>query len=286
MWEHGGCLESVKQDAISRYDHLDCYDIWTCEMWARAEGTGIISGNTTGRCATKRFYFCGVLNACASMVALEEGRCAHEQIIQSGLESDVFVGSSLVDMYAKCGSMEDAWSVFNKMPSRNVVTWTAILGGCAMHGHDKEALKHFEWTCEEGVQPRSHFCVFCQVVAMKVWWMKACGVMLQWSQSIQFLQIQNTTPAWLTFLTVLAIYRRQRIWSWKCPVNHMWVLGWPCSALAEFMVMWRWQNMLQSEFLTWSLTVLLVMCCCQTSMLLLATGTSVRMLYGRERKKV
>jgi pentatricopeptide repeat protein len=77
--------------------------------------------------------FVGVLNACASEVGLEEGRCAHEQIIQSGCESDSVVGSSLVTMYAKCGSIEDAWSVFNKMPSRNVVTWTAILGGCAIH---------------------------------------------------------------------------------------------------------------------------------------------------------
>ncbi len=97
--------------------------------------------------------FVGVLNACASMIALEEGRCVHQHIIRCGWDSDVFVGSSLVDMYAKCGSMEDAWSVFNKMPSRDVVTWTTILGGCAMHGHGKEALKHFERMCEEGVQP-------------------------------------------------------------------------------------------------------------------------------------
>jgi pentatricopeptide repeat protein len=97
--------------------------------------------------------FVGVLNACASMIALEEGRCVHQHIIRCGWDSDIFVGSSLVDMYAKCGSMEDAWSVFNKMPSRDVVTWTAILGGCAMHGHGKEALKHFEQMCEEGVQP-------------------------------------------------------------------------------------------------------------------------------------
>ncbi len=67
--------------------------------------------------------FVGVLKACASMVAIEEGRCVHWQIIQSGFESDMFVGSSLVDMYAKSGSMEDAWGVFNKMPSRAVVTW-------------------------------------------------------------------------------------------------------------------------------------------------------------------
>ncbi len=57
----------------------------------------------------------GVRNACASMVAIEEGRCVHQQIIESGMESAVFVGSSLVDMYAKCGSIEDAWRVFNKM---------------------------------------------------------------------------------------------------------------------------------------------------------------------------
>ncbi len=47
--------------------------------------------------------FVGALNACASVVALEEGKCIHELIIQSGCESDVFVGNSLMDMYVKCG---------------------------------------------------------------------------------------------------------------------------------------------------------------------------------------
>jgi pentatricopeptide repeat protein len=61
--------------------------------------------------------FVAVLNACARVGALEVGRHVHEQIIGSGCESDVFVRSSLVDMYAKCGSLEDAWRVFNKMPS-------------------------------------------------------------------------------------------------------------------------------------------------------------------------
>jgi pentatricopeptide repeat protein len=97
--------------------------------------------------------FVGVLTACPSMVAIEEGRCVHRDIIKSRLESDVFVGSSLVNMYAKCGSMEDAWRVFNKMPSRTVVTVNAILGGCAMNGHGREALKYFEQMFAEGVQP-------------------------------------------------------------------------------------------------------------------------------------
>jgi hypothetical protein len=42
------------------------------------------------------------------MVVLEKGRWVHELIIQNGLEPNVFVGSNLVDTYAKCGNMEDA----------------------------------------------------------------------------------------------------------------------------------------------------------------------------------
>jgi len=58
-----------------------------------------------------------MLNACGSLQALEEGRHIHKQIIQSVCKGDVFVGCSLVDMYAKCGSMEDAQSMFNKISS-------------------------------------------------------------------------------------------------------------------------------------------------------------------------
>ncbi len=58
--------------------------------------------------------FVGVLNACASMVGLEEGRCVHQQIIEYECDSDVFVANSLVDMYAKCGNIEDAWRVFTR----------------------------------------------------------------------------------------------------------------------------------------------------------------------------
>ncbi len=51
------------------------------------------------------------------------------QIIEWGCESDAYVGSSLVDMYSKCGSIEDAWRVFNRMPECNVVAWSAMSFG-------------------------------------------------------------------------------------------------------------------------------------------------------------
>jgi hypothetical protein len=47
--------------------------------------------------------FVNVINTFAGLGALEDSRLVHEQLIQSGCRSDVFVGSSLVDMYAKCG---------------------------------------------------------------------------------------------------------------------------------------------------------------------------------------
>ncbi|CAN5968135.1 unnamed protein product [Sphagnum jensenii] len=67
-----------------------------------------------------------------------------EKLIQSGCESDVLVGSSSVDMYAKSGSIEDASRVFNKMPySQDVVTWTAIILGHVQSRQGQKALELF-----------------------------------------------------------------------------------------------------------------------------------------------
>jgi hypothetical protein len=69
------------------------------------------------------------------MVAYEEGKSVHEQIIRSFCEFDIFVGSSLVDMYTKCGSLEDAQRVFNIMSFQDVVTWNAMILGHVKCGH-------------------------------------------------------------------------------------------------------------------------------------------------------
>ncbi len=98
--------------------------------------------------------FVGVLNPCASVVALEEGRCAHEQIIQSGCDSDNFMGSSLVDMYAKCGTSEKG---IPRCSHEMSYLGMLLVAGFAMHGHGNEALEHFEQMCQEGVEP-DHFC--------------------------------------------------------------------------------------------------------------------------------
>ncbi|CAK9272582.1 unnamed protein product [Sphagnum jensenii] len=101
------------------------------------------------------FTFVGVLNACAGIMALKEGRCVHEQIIQSGCESNLFVGCSLVDMYAKCRSLEEAQRVFNRMPRHNVVSWNAMILGHVKSQQAQQALELYKRMQSEGVQPDS-----------------------------------------------------------------------------------------------------------------------------------
>ncbi len=99
--------------------------------------------------------FLGVLSACARIEVLEEGRRVHQQIIESGFESNAFVGSSLVDMYAKCGSIEDAWRVFDKMLTRDVISWNAIILGYVKCGQGHKALALFQQMQQEGIEPDS-----------------------------------------------------------------------------------------------------------------------------------
>ncbi|KAJ7561044.1 hypothetical protein O6H91_03G011500 [Diphasiastrum complanatum] len=93
--------------------------------------------------------FVGVLSACASTASFEEGRSIHGQIVQSGLQSDIVLGNCLINMYAKCGSVEYARRAFNSMQTRNLISWTTMLGGYALHGLGKEALRLFEQMHQE-----------------------------------------------------------------------------------------------------------------------------------------
>ncbi|KAJ7542131.1 hypothetical protein O6H91_10G091000 [Diphasiastrum complanatum] len=97
--------------------------------------------------------FTCVLSACASLAALEQGKQLHYDIIKRGFQSDVIVGSTLVDMYAKCGCTDDARELFNNMSERNVVSWSAMIAGYAQNGLGKEALALYEQMKQEGVQP-------------------------------------------------------------------------------------------------------------------------------------
>ncbi|KAJ7540617.1 hypothetical protein O6H91_10G023300 [Diphasiastrum complanatum] len=105
--------------------------------------------------APDKVVFVVVLKACARLAALEQGKQLHSDIIRRGFQSDVIVGSTLVDMYSKCGCTEDARELFNNMSERDVVSWTAMIAGYAQNGLSKEAFALYEQMKQEGVQPNN-----------------------------------------------------------------------------------------------------------------------------------
>eukprot|EP01018_Ginkgo_biloba_P002567 Gb_33719 [translate_table: standard] len=100
-----------------------------------------------------QFTFASVLCACSMRTALELGAQAHAHIIRTGFEPNAFVGSALVDMYAKCGNLESACLVFEKMPEPDLVSWTAMVAGYAQNGHGKKAIHFFERMLRKGMKP-------------------------------------------------------------------------------------------------------------------------------------
>ncbi|KAJ7568082.1 hypothetical protein O6H91_01G018100 [Diphasiastrum complanatum] len=97
--------------------------------------------------------FLCALEACASVAALVKGQEVHAAILDSGYEVDVLLGNALVNMYGKCGSLEDARSVFDQMLHRDVISWSSMIEACAQNGHGMEALKLFHQMQSEGINP-------------------------------------------------------------------------------------------------------------------------------------
>ncbi|KAL5995323.1 hypothetical protein ACLOJK_025381 [Asimina triloba] len=94
-----------------------------------------------------------LISACASLGALEGGKWVRQLVKNNGLETNASVMNALLDMYAKCGSLDLAREVFEKLPQRTVVSWSAMIGAYAAHGHGEDALHLFARMIDEGVKP-------------------------------------------------------------------------------------------------------------------------------------
>ncbi|PQQ06946.1 pentatricopeptide repeat-containing protein [Prunus yedoensis var. nudiflora] len=92
-----------------------------------------------------------VLTACAALEEVGVGKEVQGWVIKRGAE-DVFVGTTIVDLYAKCGKMNEAVKKFSRMPTRNVVSWTAIISGFVHKDDSVSALKVFREMRKMGEQ--------------------------------------------------------------------------------------------------------------------------------------
>ncbi|CAN6177982.1 unnamed protein product [Urochloa humidicola] len=85
-----------------------------------------------------------LLPGCAILAAPARGKEIHAYAVRRGLDSDVAVGSALVDMYAKCGCLALSRAVFDRLPRRNVITWNVLIMAYGMHGLGGEAVALFD----------------------------------------------------------------------------------------------------------------------------------------------
>ncbi|CAJ1973599.1 unnamed protein product [Sphenostylis stenocarpa] len=99
------------------------------------------------------YTFATLVKACSLLAALEQGRQIHANIVKLNCAFDPFVMTSLVDMYSKCGNIEDARGLFGRMNTGRIVSWNAMIVGLAQHGNAEEALHFFKDMKSRGVMP-------------------------------------------------------------------------------------------------------------------------------------
>ncbi|RRT41610.1 hypothetical protein B296_00054725 [Ensete ventricosum] len=96
------------------------------------------------------------LSACASLGALEEGRWIHSHIDAKGsTHYGLELGTALVDFYAKCGFVDSARDVFDKLPRKDVTAWSAMIMGLALNGLSRPAISVFSEMLKQGVAPNA-----------------------------------------------------------------------------------------------------------------------------------
>ncbi|AET04266.1 PPR containing plant protein [Medicago truncatula] len=84
-----------------------------------------------------------IVHACACSSSLDKGRDVHSYVIKNGMGSNLPVTNALINMYAKCGSVEEARLVFSKIPVKDIVSWNTMIGGYSQNLLPNEALELF-----------------------------------------------------------------------------------------------------------------------------------------------
>ncbi|EEF45931.1 pentatricopeptide repeat-containing protein, putative [Ricinus communis] len=94
-----------------------------------------------------------VLPACAKLGALETGKWIHMFCARNGLLRRTCICNALIEMYTKCGCIDQACQLFDQMRGRDVISWSTMIGGLANHGKVREAIAIFERMKQTNIKP-------------------------------------------------------------------------------------------------------------------------------------
>ncbi|KAJ8753390.1 hypothetical protein K2173_019789 [Erythroxylum novogranatense] len=99
------------------------------------------------------YAFAGAITSCSVLGSFEQGRQLHAQLLRFGFESSLSAGNALITMYARCGVVDDAHSLFLKMPCVDSVSWNAMIAALGQHGHGAQAIEFFQQMLKAGILP-------------------------------------------------------------------------------------------------------------------------------------
>ncbi|XP_019054914.1 PREDICTED: pentatricopeptide repeat-containing protein At2g04860 [Nelumbo nucifera] len=94
-----------------------------------------------------------VLSGCSQQGSLQFGRRIHTYILRNNLEVEEFIGTALIDMYAKCGSIESAERVFKSIEKPCLATWNAMISGYGLYGLENQSLACYSKMLGQGLEP-------------------------------------------------------------------------------------------------------------------------------------
>eukprot|EP01018_Ginkgo_biloba_P016206 Gb_38679 [translate_table: standard] len=159
MYAKCGCLDNARHvfDKISTRNLISWNSIIAgyTRNGQGEESLNIFSQMHLAGMKPDQFTYGSVLRACARLSTLEKGKQIHAHVVKNGFELDIFVGSALVDMYAKCLDIGIARKLFEELPERDLISWTAIIAAYAQNGQGNEALKVLRQMLKKGIKPNT-----------------------------------------------------------------------------------------------------------------------------------
>lgn len=99
---------------------------------------------------------CNVDGKVTEMMALELGQALHVDAWRAGFSSDIYVATTLISMYGKCGAISEAETTFTRLSKHNVASCTAMISAYAELGHGEKALLVYKQMQEQGIKPNEH----------------------------------------------------------------------------------------------------------------------------------
>ncbi|KAH7433416.1 hypothetical protein KP509_07G068400 [Ceratopteris richardii] len=140
---------STKKDAAAWSAIINGYSAFQCgpqafQLFLEMQKEDVIQDEIS--------FVCG-LKACSAIAATKEGRLLHVQVIENGFQKNSVICSTLIDMYAKCSNLQDAKNLFTAIYRPDVVTWSAMIGGCIFNNEYRLALEYFGRMEARGSKP-------------------------------------------------------------------------------------------------------------------------------------